>query len=94
MRQINCGTSAAVGRTGHGSLTALIADLAVVMAGRAGAAVLSRLGVLVSRTTTSRVLMAQATPTGAAPAVLNVDDFAPGRGCRYAMLLIDARTLT
>jgi hypothetical protein len=32
-------------------LTALIADLAVVMAGRAGAAVLSRLGVRISLTT-------------------------------------------
>lgn len=41
-----------------GQLTALIAALPVVLAGRAGAAVLSRLGVRVSRTTVLRALMA------------------------------------
>lgn len=35
-------------------LTALIADIAVVVAGRAGAAMLSRLGVRISRTTVLR----------------------------------------
>ncbi len=51
-------------------LTALVADLAVAVAGRAGAAVLSRLGVRVSRSTVLRVLMAAPVVSGPASAVL------------------------
>jgi transposase len=61
-------------------LTALIADLAVAMAGRAGATVLSRLGTQVSRSTMLRALMAMPTSAGQvagsdrpAPTVLSVE---------------------
>ncbi|MET7425742.1 transposase family protein [Dactylosporangium sp. NPDC005555] len=52
-------------------LTALVGDLAVVVAGRAGAAVLHRLGMRISRCTVLRVLLGTPVPEVPVPAVLS-----------------------
>jgi hypothetical protein len=63
-------------------LTTVVGQLAVTLAGRAGAVVLAGLRMPISRSTVLRVLMALPIPPVPAPAVLSVDDVALRRGRR------------
>ncbi len=59
-------------------LTATVGQLAITLAGRAGAAVLAGLGMPISRSTVLRVLMALPIPPAPTPTVLSVDLSRPG----------------